>query len=130
MFLAYVGSRPIGCIMAMPGQTTVLHGLFVLPDERGSGHGSELIRQAITEFDAGGVARTYWTAVDPTLVGAHERFLKFGFSLVPELCEERLELMVRPSSIRLPNGYPFPIGRTGAVSLIPKPPRSAAVALA
>lgn len=116
VFLAYAQDRPIGCIMAMPGETTVLHGLFVVPGERGRGHGSELIRQAIAEFEGGGVTRTYWTAVDPVLLGAQERFLKFGFVVVPELCEDRLELMVRRASMRTGGTASFPSERAGRIA--------------
>lgn len=115
VFLAYAQERPIGCIMAMPGETTVLHGLFVLPGERDKGHGSELIRGAMAGFDAGGITRTYWTAVDPALPGAHERFLKFGFDVVPELSEDRLELMVRRAAIKSGGAAAFPIERAGRI---------------
>jgi len=116
VFLAYAQERPIGCIMGMPGETTVLHGLFVVPGERGRGHGSELIRRAMAEFDAGGITRTYWTAVDPALLGAQERFLKFGFDVVPELSEDRLELMVRRAAVRTGAATAFPVERVGRIA--------------
>lgn len=122
VFLAYAGERPIGCIMAMPGATTVLHGLFVVSAERGKGHGSELIRSAISAFETMGATRSYWTAVDPGLPGAHERFLKFGFEIVPELCEERLQLMVLSASRRQQASTarlhaPAGVGKIGSTAL-------------
>lgn len=95
VFLAFVDHQPIGCIMALRGNVTVLHTLFVIPPHRGQGHGCELIRFAISTIERNEERGDYWTAVDQEKPGASARFARFGFEAVPEFDEGRLQLMIR-----------------------------------
>jgi len=124
VFIAYVADEPIGCIMAMSGPITVIHGLFVVPAQRGRGYGCELIRAALPAFEQSDVRREYWTAIEARNDGARERFIRFGFSLVPELSDDGIQLMTRR------RGHPTTSfdGGSAPLAVAPRHPVRAAMA--
>lgn len=95
--LAFVGDRPIGCIMATRANVTVIHGLNVVTTHRGRGHASALIRAVMVYNDEAYGRQNYWTAASSEISGAISRFQKLGFQPVDELRSE-LTLMIRRSA--------------------------------
>ena len=96
--IALVGDPPIGCVMVTVADSVVIHGLNVVQGHRNRGHATTLVRAALAHNDGAHATEVYWTAVDPNVEGARERFVKLGFENVAGEHCGRFSLMIRRSS--------------------------------
>lgn len=124
VLVASYGSILIGCIMATPGPTAILHNLAIVPDQRRRGHATNLIGSIVDLLQKEGRVDTFWTAVDPRLPDGMRRFERHGFSAVPGMTCRKMTLMTKPATppvlktalVRKPCSLPLGTTMIGAVT--------------
>lgn len=118
VLVASYDSGLIGCIMATPGPTTILHNLAIVPAQRRRGHATGLIGAMIDLLQKQGGVDALWTAIDPNLPDGMRRFERHGFSVAAGMTCREMTLMTRPAT------HPTP-RPTFTWNSSPLPPRTA-----
>lgn len=109
--IARVRGEAVGCIATTGGDLPLIHALVVVAAQRAKGHACGLIEAALAEIPDD--REMVWTAVDPELAGAGDRFARHGFVNHPDRRDDGLVLMVRSRLPQLRN-VPPPVTRRTA----------------